>query len=99
MTLGCLAAAVSVAGVAGLSLKPPVAGAPVALVFPPFASSADAARAALRAGGALVGPGGAPNVVVAVFPRDLALSDVWAMGAWASLDPARAAGCLAIPPS
>lgn len=78
---------------ATLSLRAPVAQEPVALFFDPMVSSDAALHRVAALDGRIVRIGGWSNIVVAVFDRDVAVSQLWRHGAWMGIDPVFVGGC------
>lgn len=83
----------SVVLLVGLSVRAPVAGAQIALVFLPGISAEQAIGSLARVDARLVRPGGFDNVVVAYFERAVGWSELRDLGVLVSLDPILAGGC------
>lgn len=79
-----------------LALRSPSAGEEIALLFPPGTAAQAAMAAVAAADGLAVRQGGAGNLLVARFARDLGWRGVWQLGALAALDPAVAGACAAL---
>ncbi|WP_421707529.1 hypothetical protein [Algihabitans sp.] len=77
-----------------LSLRQPQPDIEVALIFTPGTSQDAALVAVAEANGKTVRPGAWSNILVAVFPRELAWADLWQMGALAAIDPLAFGACL-----
>lgn len=77
-----------------LSLRQPQPDIEVALIFAPGTSQDAALSAVAEANGRTVRPGAWPNILVAVFPQELAWQELWKMGALAAIDPLAFGACL-----
>ncbi len=77
-----------------LAVRQPGPQAEVALVFAPGTGRDAALAAVASAEGRAVRAGAWPNVLVAVFPRRLAWSELWRRGALVALDPQAFGACL-----
>lgn len=77
-----------------LSLRQPSPDTEVALIFAPGTSQDAAMAGVAMANGRFVRPGAWPNVLIAVFPNDLAWRDLWSIGALVAIDPLAVGSCL-----
>ncbi|WP_119167727.1 hypothetical protein [Algihabitans albus] len=77
-----------------LSLRQPQPEMEVALIFAPGTSQDAALIAVAEANGRTVRPGAWSNILVAVFPKELAWNELWEMGALVAVDPLAFGACL-----
>lgn len=77
-----------------LSLRQPGPEMEVAVIFAPGTSQDAAMAGVAMANGRFIRPGAWSNVLIAVFPRELAWRDLWSIGALVAIDPQAFGSCL-----
>ena len=85
----------SVLGILLLVSQPTPGEHQIAVVVPPWDTTAEAASLIAAAGGALVDEGGIPNVFIATSDRPNFSRALYRAGAWFVMNPIGAHGCLA----
>ncbi len=90
---------VSVLGILLLASQPTPGEHQIAVVVPPWDTTAEAASLIAAASGVLVDEGGIPNVFIATSDRPDFSKALYRAGAWFVMNPIGAHGCLANLPS
>lgn len=91
---GAAMAALATTVVLATVLRLPSSDRPIALVFAPGTSTAEAVGSLASLDGRLIATGGFDNIIVAQFAADIGYGALRAAGVWLALEPLAFGGCL-----